>query len=132
MTTPQEQQARALPLIRIAYLGGVLLFGAVSYYMHHGGGAVAAPGAEQRELLRYVGYAIWGGGIAGMLVLRSVFGRAIEMGRKAGLVLIGWALGEMVGLYGAVMYFITGEWQLYIAGVVVMLLSFSLFPVPRR
>lgn len=132
MTRLQEQQARVLPIIRIAYLGGVLLFGGVCYYMYHGGGAVAAAGAGPQEMLRYVGYAIWGGAIAGMLVLRSVFSRAIEKGRQASLVLIGWALGEMVGLYGGVVYFLTGEYQLYIAGLVVMVVSFSLFPVPRR
>ena len=132
MATRLEQRVTTLPLIRIAYLGGVLLVGGVSYYMHHGGGAVAAPGAEQQGMLRTVGYAIWGGAIAGMLVLRSVFGRAIELGRRANLVPIGWAMGEMVALYGAVIYFLTGEWQLYIAGLVVMVVSFSLFPIPRR
>ena len=41
------------------------------------------------------------------------------------------ALGETTALFGGVYYQIVGDYALWVAGIVVMLVSFALFPVPR-
>ena len=132
MTNPPLSRAANLALIRIALLGGVLLFGGVSYYLHHAGSAPPAPGAEQARMLRWIGYAVWGGAIAAIFAVRALFARATDAGRRANLTIIGWALGESPALYGGVIYFLSGDWQLYIAGLVAMLTTFAIFPAPRR
>lgn len=119
-----------LGLIRFALLAGALGFGAVVYFAQPIEGRGQRPTAETIQQLRYVGYAVWGVAIAGMLFLKIRLGETIESG-SPNLMIIGWALAEMTALFGGVYYQLVGDYALYVAGIVVMLVSFALFPVPR-
>ena len=120
-----------LSLIRIAFLGGVLMFGGVSYNVHHAGGA-PLPDGEQARMLRWIGYGAWGGAIAAIFFVRTLFARAADPAKRTTFTIIGWALGESVALYGGAVYFLSGDGQMYIAGLIAMLATFAIFPVPRR
>jgi hypothetical protein len=125
---PRTQNPR---VIRLAFLGGVLMFGAVSYVVQHGDNPPPRPSAEAMQTLRYVGYGLWAAVITGLIALRLVFARLIERGSNPQLSLGGWALGEMLALFGGVYYFQTNDFSLYVSGIVAMLATFALFPVPR-
>lgn len=126
-------RAARLSLVRMAMLGGVLMFGGISWYVHHAGGApVAPPGEAQQDMLRWIGYAAWGVALTALGVLRTVFSRTTDPAKLATVAIIGWALGESVALYGAVILFLSGDGQMYITGLIAMLITFSLFPLPRR
>ena len=48
------------------------------------------------------------------------------------LPLIAWAIGEMPALFGGVFYLLTGDWTIYMTGLVGLVAAFALFPVPRQ
>ena len=131
MTNPSWARTKNAGIMRLAFLGGVLLFGAICYVVQHGD-SPPPPDADGLRILRLVGYGLWGVAITGMLALRLVFARSVERGSRPELSIAGWALGEMLALFGGVYYFQTNDYSLYLAGLLAMLVAFSLFPAPRR
>ena len=130
MQRSPNAQPPKLTLIRFALLSGALLFGAMVYFMRSKGDVPPPPTADVVQQLRYAGYAMWGVSLAGMFFLKIRLGETIERGNPNTLI-IGWALGEITALFGGVYYIIVGDYVLWVAGIVVMLVSFALFPVPR-
>ncbi|MBI2797573.1 MAG: hypothetical protein HYX65_12810 [Gemmatimonadetes bacterium] len=131
MTDERTPQIPPLAMIRLAFLGGVLLFGATTWYVHRGG-QLPVTTADAAAQLRLVGYALWIGAVTVLIGLRLKFARELERGTNPTIVLIGWAVGESVGLFGGVYYWLTDNRSLWLAGIVAMIVSFVLFPVPRR
>lgn len=128
-STPPPASVPVLAVIRGAILAGILVFGGVAWFLHRDAGWRPAPGLDP-ELLRWVGLAVWGVAALGVLVVRARWS-GVEPGRRASLAITGWALGEMAALWGAVYYLLTDDPGRYFTGVIFLLLTFYLFPVPR-
>lgn len=118
-------------LIRISMLTGILLFGGLIWFLHSSanGPANVQPGTAQTLL--WAGRAIWGMAILGCIVLFGMLQRAPKASKTQTLSIIAWALGEMVALYGGVVWFIGGRNDWYISGVIFLVLSLLAFPGGR-
>lgn len=117
--------------IRLAMLGGVLLFGAVCWMLQRT--PDWSPSPADPAALRLVARILWAAAVVGVgiLVLRA---RSVTRpGQASTLGILGWALGEMVALLGGVVYFLTGVATWYVGGVVFLALTFLLLPgrLPR-
>lgn len=122
----------ALPMIRIALLTGVLAFGAVTWWMQRQSGWTP-PNPNAAAALRPIGLALWGLAIAGVVVMWVVMGRARDEVRRRSLTPAAWAMGEVPALFGAVLWFLTGDAMSFLMGLAWMLGVFVLFPAtPRR
>ncbi len=120
---------QALTLVRIALLSGVLVFGAVAFAVRTMGDAPEL-GPEAARTMRTVGMVIWGLALAGLVGMRLVLRERIERGRDTTLPIIAWALAEGPAVFGGAFFLITGDWTVYMAGVVGLLAAYALFPVP--
>jgi hypothetical protein len=121
--------ASSLAVVRIALLVGVLMFGAVTYYVQRGvSWEPAAP--DVLNTLHTVMLAVLVLAVVLLLVLRSRLGRRSLAGERTMLVMA-WAIGESAALFGGVYYFLSGNAQWFIIGLFVMLASFILFPIRR-
>jgi hypothetical protein len=123
---------RPLPIhiIRVAMLAGVLTFGGVVYYLRRSGDA---PGvnAEQARAFLWIGRALWGTAILGCLILFLLVQRERSAARRQSFQVVAWALGEMVALYGAMLWFLTGSPTWYTPGLIYLGLAFLAFPIRR-
>ena len=120
---------RALGLIRIALLVGVLALGAIVWHLRRSGdtGYLVNP-----RTLRVVGQAVWGGMTIGTLALFLLAGRAAPE-RRGSLSVIAWALGEATAIYGGLFWLLLGDSQWYLYGVGCLLLTYFIFPIrPTR
>ena len=116
--------------IRFAMLVGVLAFGGVVWFLRRAGGAPGVTPDDARALL-WIGRALWGVAILGSIVLFQLILRARAAARLPSYHIVAWALGEMVALYGAVIWYLTGTPSWYAPGLVFLLLAFLAFPVRR-
>ena len=112
-------------------LGGVVVLGAIAIYMTKNG-AVEPVSEEVASLLRMIFVAV----LAGVAIVMFYFRRKrlalSEEDDPTTLNIIGWALGESVALFGAVILFLSGDPTYFLVGVVMMLVAFVFFPVPHR
>lgn len=118
-------------LIRLAMLGGVLMFGAITWFIRRDGGAPTFDPAGANTLL-WGARAVWGASMATCLVLFFALRNARRPAQVKTLSLIGWAAGEAVALMGGVVWFLTGNTQWYSFGLVYLVLAFLAFPAPRE
>ena len=118
-----------LAVIRIALLTGVLMFGAVTYYVQRGGEWQQAD-PDALATLRLVMLVTWVVAVLLLLVLRARLTRLREPSARTVLI-IAWAIGEAAALLGGVYYFLSGDPQWFIIGLFLMLASFILFPMRR-
>lgn len=118
-------------LIRIAMLTGVLLFGGVTWFLRQSGSAPEPPTAESARTLLWMGRAAWAAAIAGCVVLFALLQREPSTARTRTLSIVAWAFGELVALYGGVVWFLTGLTQWYVSGVIFLVLSLLAFPGGR-
>jgi hypothetical protein len=116
-----------LALIRIALLTGVLTFGAVTWFLHRGGGWTPADPARVRVLLRTPGLILWALVIAAVAFLRVRWSRLADDSARAATSIIAWAAAESVALFGAAYYLLSGDPRWYTAGLFLLLVSFMLF-----
>jgi hypothetical protein len=114
-------------LIRLAMLLGVLTFGGVVWYIRRSGDPPGVSADEARSLL-WIGRAIWGVAIIGCIV---VFQLTQRRPRDSSYQILAWAFGEMVALYGAVIWFLTGTSGWYVPGLVFLVMTFLAFPARR-
>jgi len=120
---------RALGLIRIALLVGVLALGAIVWHLRRSGdtGYLVNP-----RTLRVAGQAVWGSMTLGTLALFLLAGRAAPE-RRGSLSVIAWALGEATAIYGGLFWLLLGDSQWYLYGVGCLLLTYFIFPIrPTR
>lgn len=112
-------------LIRMAMLTGVLMFGGIVFFLRRSGGA---PGIAPEQAMAFVwlGRVLWGMAVAGCLVVFQLLQR--QAGRKGPpLHIVAWALGEMVALYGGVVWLLAGTPAWYLPGLVYLVLTFLVF-----
>ena len=127
MSTP----VRTFAVIRLALLTGVLLFGALCWFLTHQRGGGAQPGTDPADLsvFRIVVPALCLGALAVAAVLRGRVARTRDAAQRASMRLIGWALGEGSALAGGAHYLLTGDPKLYVLGVVALLGTFIILPM---
>ena len=120
-----------LPAIRLAMLGGVLLFGGVSWFLTHAPDWTAPePGvAGQLIGLARVVWVIVG---VALTILFLRFRDSTNAARASSVAILSWALGETLALLGGVVFFLTANAGWYIAGVIALTLTFVAFPAPPQ
>jgi hypothetical protein len=123
----QSPTGRDLRIVRLALLGGVLIFGMVIAWMTGREGFV--PDEESGRTLRLVFTVLAAGALVALAAVRGFQSRA-EPGRRSSLAIAGWALGEGVALFGGVVWLIAGERLPYFTGLALLLSAFLLVPVP--
>lgn len=122
---PNANATRTLGIIRIALLVGVLVFGAVVWFLRRSDGTAFS--VDPRGL-RLAGQAVWGAATLGTLALFLAAGRASPE-RRATFAVIAWALGESTAIYGGLFWMILGDPQWYLYGVACLLLTYFIFPI---
>jgi hypothetical protein len=118
----------SLGIVRLALLGGVLAFGAASWFIQRQPGWMPAP----PELLRVASTAVraaWVVAFVG-LVIAYVLAQRRKGPSDGRHELVGWALGESTAVVGGVYYFFSGDPHRYGWGVAGLLLTFVIFPIP--
>lgn len=106
---------------------GVLLFGGVVYVARQGEDAPALT-AERAGQLLWLGRVLW------VLVIAATFfafTRYQNSPSKSGVQawsIIGWALGETVALFGAVVWFLGGSPAWFVPGLAFFLVTLVAFP----
>ena len=117
-----------LGVIRIAMLAGVIVFGAVTWFIRRD---AAAPGISNPALLRTIGWVVFAVAVLGMGFMRQRVAAARDAATYGNLAVIGWAFGELAALFGAVYYFVTGDPTRFVTGIMLMLASFVLIPLRK-
>jgi hypothetical protein len=123
---PTRQALQPIQFIRFALIAGVLMFGAVILFVH------TQPSWRPVVLPRALGYAQAGCAVLGVLLARAMRGRVSAESnpqRQVSLLVTGWSLGEAAALFGGALFFITGESQWYLLGLVGLAGAFMSLPV---
>ena len=110
-------------------LTGVLIFGGAVFFFRRSGDAPGVD-AEQAKALLWIGRVTWATAIVGCIVVYQLARRSGEKGER--LHIVAWAMGEMVALYGGVVWFLTGAPAWYVPGLVYLVMTFLAFPGRRR
>jgi hypothetical protein len=120
-----------LPAIRLAMLGGVLLFGGVSWFLTNTPDWTAPePGvASQLTVVARIAWVIVG---VALTILFLKFRDSTNAARASSVAILSWALGETLALLGGVVFFLTAAAGWYIGGVIALTLTFVAFPAPPR
>lgn len=116
--------------IRMAMMGGVLLFGGVSWFVHQSAEWQPAPPEDVASLVQ-VGRVMWLAIAAGLAILYRRARGEIRSPQLAMLAILAWALGETLALFGGVLFYLSGRSVWYVAGVLVLALTFVAFPGRR-
>ena len=111
-----------LHAIRLAMMGGVLLFGGVSWFFTSMSDW-SAPEAGLADQLTRVAQVAWALVGTALVVMFLKF-RDGTVARASSVAILAWALGETLALLGGVIFFLTSRAGWYIAGVVILTLTF--------
>ena len=135
MSASNEMDPRKLALIRIALVAGVILFAIVSLYtrsQRSGLDAIAElPETLQRTAtLRYILYAMAAAAMGVAIWVRSQLDGAPRE-KQGSLLIVGWAAGESVALFGLVQHFNTGSQTALAIGVMAFAAVLAILPIPR-
>jgi len=123
-----------LTRVRAILLGISLLLGLAVYVFH----AVTIARQSQPDFihkLRGVGVLTWLYALVQMIDLRFYNSRWAQRRRSStGLPdsLHGWLLGQMLAWFGILYYGLTEDLRWYVAGLVILALSFLAFPIRKR
>jgi hypothetical protein len=120
-----------LPAIRLAMLGGVLLFGGVSWFLTRIPDWTP-PDPEVAGQLTGIARIVWVIVGVALTILFVKFRDPTDAARASSVAILSWALGETLALLGGVVFFLTASAGWYIAGVVALTLTFVAFPAPPR
>lgn len=126
--TPERQTH-----LRGVLLGITLFFGLAVWVWHSLGSANASPNAFVGKL-RVVGIMTWLYALVQLVDIRF-FRSAAALKRRAVMgipdSLIAWLFGQMLAWFGIIYYGFTEDARWFLAGLVVLLLTFAAFPVRR-
>ncbi|MEW5918853.1 MAG: hypothetical protein AB1762_20795 [Gemmatimonadota bacterium] len=129
MTVP-DARARAVPLIRLAMLGGAGLFGGVVGFLHSQGDVTATPALAQP--LTLAGRGVWGVAIAGCVFLWGRIRAERDPEKILAQSIIGWALAESTAIFGAAYWYLVGSSNWYFPGLGFLALALLALPGVRR
>jgi FtsH-binding integral membrane protein len=115
-------------IIRASFLTAVLIFGAITYYIH----SQSPPTSTvDPQTLTWIVLGLWGVITASLVVLSRRVRQPAPYARRATLSIVGWALGEMAALLGGLHYFLTGSPDRYGVGLLIFVIALVMFPIPR-
>jgi len=122
---------RQLFIIRIALLTGVVSFAALSAYQR--ARVPVSPEAAAMLPLQTMRYALWALAVVAVLVALFLRSRlpGVPAPARASMLIIGWAFGEGVALFGAVQHYIGGPIATMALGLLTFVVVLVLLPVPR-
>lgn len=130
---PRLLTAAHLTRVRAILLALSLLLGLVVYVFHSlGVSHMAHP--ELVKKLRGVGMLTWIYALVQLVDLRFYNSRWAQRRRNASNIpdsLHGWLFGQMLAWYGILYYGFTEDLRLYVAGLVILGLTFVAFPIRR-
>ena len=112
-------------------MGGVLLFGGVSWFLTSMSDW-SAPEAGIATQLTRVATVVWVVVGAALIVMFLKFRDSTNVAKASSVAILAWALGETLALLGGVIFFLTALSGWYIAGVIALTLTFVAFPAPLR
>ena len=118
-----------LNIIRLALLGGSVLFGAIAWYLTSSGQMTLTMDEGVTDTLRYVFYALVAIHLIGILLVGQRAAGTETFTRRARLLIIGYALAEGLVLFGGVYLLLTGNAVLFLGGLLVFLVAFFLLPI---
>ena len=118
-----------LALVRIVILAGILLFGGVIWFLQRDSSWTAT---TPQFPVEPIAMGLWAAAIVGLLGLRTAWGRTTDVKRRVHFSIMAIAVAEAPALYGAVVYFLTGDPRLYLTGVFLMLTTLLLFPISQH
>ena len=119
-------RAAVLRIIRMALLGGVVLFGAVVTYLLRQE-RPDPPGAARS--LQYVNIAFLAIAAVGVMYIQRRHEAERDPARRSTWNIVAWALGESTALFGGVHYLLAGSPIPYLVGLAMLLASFVLVPI---
>lgn len=117
--------------IRAALLAGVLLFGAVCWFVvrQRGGGPMPGVDTSAFSVLRVMVPVLGFAALSVAIAIRVVIARTREEARRNSLRIIAWAVGEAAALAGGVYFLELGDPRLYLIGATAMLATFIVVPL---
>lgn len=110
-------------------MAGVLLFGAVTYFLHR------QPGFTPRPMAPFYGTlmpAFMVASAVGILIFRKRLKDIQDPAKRAEQMLVAYAFGEGAALFGGVYYFMSDDPRWYLIGLFVLLGGFILLPIRHR
>ena len=128
-TLPRVEGVRIV-IIRSALLFGLLLFGGATWFQHRGGHPVPVP-ADQARTYGYVFAGLAITATAMLFILRTRLERATDAKQQVALYLIGYAIAEGAALFGGATWFIGGDVNAYMGGLILMVAAFQILPVKK-
>lgn len=126
---PDRRAVLRVALIRFAILLGVLVFGAVAWWMRDGSGATPPPNPDFFVRLGIFPALVVGAALAAVVVLRVMWGRTTDPARRRTLAIVAMAPAEAAALFGAVGYFLAGDSRWFLMGMFVLAAAVVLFPL---
>ena len=120
-----------LPAICLAMLGGVLLFGGVSWFLTRTPDWTAPEPGVAGQLIG-IARIVWVIVGVALTILFVKFRDSTNPAQASSVAILSWALGETLALLGGVVFFLTAAAGWYIAGVIALTLTFVAFPAPPR
>ena len=123
--TPQQ-----LPRIRSVLLGLTLFIGLLVWVAFTLG--LTPRGGHLVSKLRAVGIMTWLYALLQMLDIRFWHSRFAQRRRASSRIpeaVEGWLLAQMLPWFGIAYYVLTDDWRWYVAGSVLFVASFALFPI---
>ncbi|ARA94355.1 hypothetical protein AWN76_015145 [Rhodothermaceae bacterium RA] len=125
-TAPSSQQ---LKIVRLALFAGQLLFGAVAWFLAGSGRFSAGMDEGLRQGFNVAFPLMAFAALGGLLLLRRRYGQSTPEQQRTYCV-IGWALGEGVSLFGAVILLLGGGPLFFLAGLLLFGIAWLLLPIP--
>jgi ABC-type Mn2+/Zn2+ transport system permease subunit len=127
MTEPRPLPPGAtLRIIRMAFLGGVVLFGvAVTFLVGRDG--PRAP--EEAPTLQIMNIVFLAAAALGILWMQRKHAAEQDSAARKSLNIAAWAFGEATAVFGAVHYLLVGSPIPYLVGLGMMLAAFALVPI---
>ena len=126
-----KPNAMRLTLIRSAMMLGLLTFGGATWFQHRSGHP-APIAADQARTFGYVFIGLALMATAGLFMLRQRLERATEVKQQLALYLVGYGMAEGAALFGGATWFVGGDRNLYIAGLILMVVAFQILPITRQ
>ncbi len=131
-TKTTNLNARTLGILRLALLLGILTIGGVFWFLASSGQAEGALDEAAFEVMQLVFVALLAAEGAALYVIKKKWEAAPTLQAKATFNIIGWALGEGLALFGAVMILLSGGQVLfYLGGLLFFALAWLMFPIPE-
>lgn len=124
--------AQVQRIIRLAMLSGVLIFGAVIYYLRTSGMVENSLEVDDSSMfpLAAMGLVLMAGG--SVFLFRRLIEQSSDETRRFQLSLVAYALCESAALFGGVLWLLSGVYLPFLAGVGVFVMAFAWIPGPTE